>query len=218
MDLESLNLKIKKVKYEAKEGELNEIDAASDPLEQFVGWFEEALQHESSDPTAMVLSTIDTAHCPDSRVVLLKEVTPQGFIFFTNYRSNKAQQLDMHQVAAINFHWPNFTRQIRIKGRVQKIERQKSDEYFATRARGMQLAAQSSPQSAVIANREELDARVQAMEAKFQDQPVPCPEHWGGYILIPTEYEFFQSRKWRMHDRLAYRLGDKGWERVRLAP
>ncbi len=218
MKISKINQKIQNIAKEDKESNLLETDVKADPFEQFVDWFEQALQSEPYDPSAMVLATVDEKGQPDTRVVLLKELTDQRLIFFTNYLSNKARQLAHNDVAAINFYWPHVARQVRIKGKVVKTSRAKSEAYFATRAREAQIGAHASLQSSVISNRSEIDNKIKVLSEKFSDQEIPCPENWGGYELIPFEYEFFQGKKWRVHDRLRYTLHDKKWKLVRLAP
>jgi len=218
MDLADLNRKIMNIKSNPRHQALRKKDAKADPFEQFVIWFNEALQFEPYPANAMVLATVDEKGEPDARVVLLKELESHCFIFYTNYESKKAKQLSKHNAAALNFYWPHTARQVRIRGKVKKVERSKSESYFATRPRETQLGAQAWIQSTVLANREELNTKFNEAEKKFSGRVVPCPDYWGGYALVPFEYEFFQSRDWRAHDRLLYILENQRWKIMRLAP
>lgn len=219
MDLSEINHKIKNMKREDEEFELREESVKLDPFELFVIWFNEALQSGmQEDPTAMVLATVDENNQPDTRVVLLKELENQQFIFYSHYDSKKAHDLSKNNVAAINFYWPYHSRQIRIRGRVEKVKREKSENYFATRPRQTQLTTHAWTQSSSLTNRKEMDNEIKRLSEKFSNKPIPCPENWGGFVLVPFEYEFFQGRKWRMHDRLFYTLDNKTWKMKRLAP
>lgn len=218
MNLVEINELIKKIQRQSGQEKLQENLVSSNPLELFVNWFDAAIHSDLYDPSAMVLATVDEKGFPDTRVVLLKQIKEEGFVFFTNYQSKKGLQLEKNNVAAINFYWPRLVKQIRIRGRVQKISRQESEAYFSSRPRETRIATHASLQSSVIENREALDARVKQFSEQFQDKDVPCPAHWGGYILTPFEYEFFQGRSWRTHDRLLYVLENKQWKLMRLAP
>lgn len=217
-DLIDINKKIQNIKRSNGSFALQETAAKSHPFEQFLVWFNEALELENGYPNAMILATVDEHGFPDTRVVLLKELRDQQFIFYTNYQSHKAKQLEKNPVAALNFYWPDFSRQIRIRGRVEKIDHHTSDLYFATRPREAQLGAHASQQSSVLPNRETMDKKIEQLSEKFSDQPIPRPEYWGGYALSPIEYEFFQGRQWRMHDRLFYILKEGEWNISRLSP
>jgi pyridoxamine 5'-phosphate oxidase len=218
MDLSNTNKKIHNINRKDIEFELSENNVNSHPFVQFVDWFDKALMSETYDPSAMVLATVDEKGNPDARVVLLKELSDYHLIFYTNYNSNKARQLAQHDIAALNFYWPSLARQVRVRGRVIKIDRQKSESYFATRPREAQIGAHASHQSTVIQSRVDLDNKVKQISEKFLNKQIPCPKDWGGYELIPFEYEFFQGKKWRVHDRLLYTLKDDEWKLVRLAP
>lgn len=218
MDLANINQRIKKIKRQDGQGELQDIACKANPFEQFIDWFNEVLDSGIYDPSAMVLATVDQTGRPDTRVVLLKELEENRFIFFTNYTSKKAQDLAVNNFVAVNFYWPSLVRQVRIRGFVVKVDREKSANYFATRPREAQLGVYASNQSTVIPNREALDAKFQRYSEEFAKKDIPCPDYWGGYALTPIEYEFFQGRKWRSHDRIFYSIQDNQWHKVRLSP
>ncbi|MFY7697502.1 MAG: pyridoxamine 5'-phosphate oxidase [Legionella sp.] len=197
---------------------LSDHDVLSSPFDQFDHWFKQVLQTDNLDPTAMVLSTVDEHGLPDSRVVLLKSVDHNNFVFYTNYQSHKALQLEKTPYAALNFFWPQLARQIRIRGHVKKTSIQQSDDYFLSRPLMSQLSAMASPQSQVINNQEELNQRLETLFRLYQKQPIVRPENWGGYILSPQEFEFWQGRDNRLHDRVHYYLDGMNWMHCRLAP
>ena len=199
---------------------LAETDVLPDALQQFRQWLDEALAARLEEPTALTLSTVNAAGQPSSRVVLLKGLPDDaGFLFYTNYDSRKGQELAAQPLAALNFFWPGLERQVRVEGRVEKAPAELSTEYFQSRPRGSQLGAWASPQSRVIGSREELEAREHELEKRFKDQdPLPRPAHWGGYILRPHRVEFWQGRPSRLHDRIVYERAGQGWQRSRLAP
>ena len=191
----------------------------TDPFRQFEHWFQEALKAEVLEPNAMTLATVDAQGHPSARIVLLKSVDPAGFVFFTNYQSSKGQQLAANPQAALVFFWKELERQVRIEGRVEKISRAESERYFQSRPRGSQIGAAASNQSQVVANRTVLETRFQDLEARYVEQDIPTPAHWGGYRLTPDLLEFWQGRRNRLHDRLRYRLLDSGdWSIERLEP
>lgn len=198
--------------------DLLEDQAGNDPLTLFDTWLEKAIEVCPDDPTAMTLSTVDNNGWPHSRIVLLKQRNESGFSFFTNYDSEKAQQLAQNNKASMTFFWPALSRQIRIEGTIEKVARNVSESYFASRPRGSQLAARTSQQSAVIASRDILQKAFDDEEQAFSDKEVPCPENWGGYILKPTFIEFWQGRPSRLHDRICYTPVDDNWVRTRKAP
>ena len=191
----------------------------TDPFRHFEHWFQEALKAEVLEPNAMTLATVDAQGHPSARIVLLKRVDSNGFVFFTNYQSSKGQQLAANPQAALVFFWKELERQVRIEGRVEKISRAESERYFQSRPRGSQIGAAASNQSQVVANRTVLEARFQDLEARYAEQDIPTPAHWGGYRLTPDLLEFWQGRRNRLHDRLRYRLLDSGdWSIERLEP
>ncbi len=192
--------------------------AAKSPFEQFHLWFQEVLASEASDPTAMVLSTVDEDGCPDSRVVLLKGIQDEQFVFFTNYKSAKAQQIGSNQKVSMNFYWPQMARQVRVKGIARKTDKQVSDEYFSSRPELSQYSAVVSPQSQAIPSRELLERQFNELVQKHQQKPLLRPNFWGGYQVSPFEFEFWQGRDNRLHDRIQYTLKDHQWHKARLAP
>ena len=200
-------------------GELNldENSVQDNPIDQFKIWFNEVLAEELHDPTAMVLSTLDKQGFPDSRVVLLKGIEEDKFVFYTNYLSAKGLQLEHHPQAALNFYWPHMARQVRVRGVVEKIKPELSDNYFSSRPFNSQLGAIVSPQSQKIENRAFLEDALKDLIQK-QDQQITRPEHWGGYSLTPDYIEFWQGRDNRLHDRIAYCRQNNYWAHYRLAP
>jgi pyridoxamine 5'-phosphate oxidase len=203
----------------ARDG-LTESQAPEEPFALFHQWFGEAVKTEVSpvEANAMTLATVDADGRPHCRVLLLKGLDAQGFTFFSNYESAKGQQMIARPFAAMTFFWPTLERQVRIEGRVAKVSHEESDAYFQVRPLGSRLGAWASPQSRVIADREALEGLLKATEARFSDTQPDCPDHWGGYRLVPDRIEFWQGRPSRLHDRLNYRLVDGQWTRERLAP
>jgi pyridoxamine 5'-phosphate oxidase len=197
---------------------LSEASVEHDPIAQFARWYDDARAAERPLPHAVALATSTPAGRPSLRMVLLKDFDSRGFVFFTNYRSRKGHELAGNPHASLLFYWGNLERQVRIEGRVTKVSRRESDEYFRTRPRGSQLGAWASPQSAVLADRAELDRRFAAIAAKYPDH-VARPPQWGGYRLTPAVIEFWQGRADRLHDRLCFVLHRDGrWHISRLAP
>lgn len=198
---------------------LNREELDPDPVNFFSRWLEEAQQAGLLEPNAMVLSTVDAEGQTWSRVVLLKAIDANGFAFFTNYKGSKARHLDHEPRAALTFWWGAMERQVNITGRIRKTSREISEQYFANRPRPSQLGAIASPQSSVISGRMELESRYAEAERQFQDQEIPCPEHWGGYLLEPQTIEFWQGRRSRLHDRFRFtREKSAGWKVEQLAP
>ncbi|MCB0854416.1 MAG: pyridoxamine 5'-phosphate oxidase, partial [Bacteroidetes bacterium] len=198
-------------------GELHESQIAKSPVIQFEKWFEEALMAEISEVNAMTLATVFSQQ-PTIRVVLLKGLDEKGFVFFTNYESRKAQEIAGNPKAAVNFFWKELHRQIRIEGRIEKISFEESNTYYQSRDRGSRIGAWASPQSQVIENREELEDRVNEFTQKYEGkEEIPCPEHWGGYRLVPHYFEFWQGRPSRLHDRIVYEKEGNVWKIQRLA-
>lgn len=191
-----------------------------DPLSQFNLWFEQALFAGLTEPNAMTLATADREGSVSARIVLLKEIDDKGFVFYTNYNSQKARQLEENPRASLVFFWAELERQVRIEGVVSKVSDEESDEYFESRPRESQLGAWASDQSEIVQTREELFKNYRKLEKEFEGQQIPRPAHWGGYRLIPDRVEFWQGRPGRMHDRILYTLSNDrtAWEKQRLAP
>ena len=190
-----------------------------DPIKQFQAWLNDAIAAKLPLPEAMNLATATPEGRPSSRVVLLKQVDDTGFVFFTNYHSAKAQQLESNPYAALVFYWPQLDRQVRIEGKVERTSVAESAEYFQTRPRESQIGAWASPQSTVITGREVLEERVKELEMYYRDREIECPGHWGGYRLRPDRIEFWKNRVGRLHDRILYeRSADGTWAIKRLAP
>jgi len=200
-----------------EKAELDENASAADPLHQFQRWFEEAVSGQLPEPNAMTLATVGAGGRPSTRVVLIKGVDERGFVWYTNYESRKGQELAAHPWAALQFHWVELERVVRIEGRVEKTSDAESDAYYATRPLDSRLGAWASPQSRVIPSRTVLVTAAAAAAARHALHP-PRPPHWGGYRLVPDSYEFWQGRKSRLHDRLRYRQDGSAWVRERLAP
>lgn len=198
--------------------DLVEANAPAEPLTLFTAWYTAAQQAPMVEPTAMTLATADNDGRPSARIVLLKGFDGDGFRFYSNYLSRKGEAMAANPFAALVFWWESLERQVRIEGRVHKLDSAASDAYFARRSRGSQLGAHASPQSRVIDGRDELERRVAETKARFADRDVERPEHWGGYALRPDRFEFWQARRSRLHDRLRYRANDRGWRLERLAP
>ncbi len=198
---------------------LDASDLASDPIEQFRTWFADAQAADIIEPNAMTLATADREGTPDARIVLLKEIRSDGFVFYSNYDSAKGMQLSATPKSAIVFYWDVLQRQVRVQGAVERISADQSTAYFRQRPRKSQIAAIASPQSRVIPDRATLEDAFAAAAASLDpDTDLPRPESWGGYIVVPEVVEFWQGRRSRLHDRLRYRRHDDGWEIERLAP
>jgi pyridoxamine 5'-phosphate oxidase len=197
--------------------ELGEDASHAEPLRQFDQWLTEAISAEIPEPNAMTLATVGSDLRPSTRVVLIKGYDERGIVWYTNYESRKAQQLAGNPYAALQFHWVELERVVRIEGRVEKTSAEESDAYFATRPLDSRIGAWASPQSQVIASRTVLVTNAAKYGAQYMLNP-PRPPHWGGYRLVPDRWEFWQGRKSRLHDRLRYSLQAGGWTRERLAP
>ena len=211
------NLHDKRKIYE--KSQLIESEIKENPIEQFRDWFLDASSNPTvSEANAMAVSTLEDDGCPRTRMVLLKEYTYEGFIFYTNYSSRKGKSIEKTHKACLHFFWPGLERQIIIKADLEKIAENLSDGYFHSRPKGSQLGAAVSPQSEVIPDRAFLEVKLKELEVEFENSEVPRPENWGGYIAKPYEIEFWQGRPNRLHDRIIYSLKDLDWEISRLAP
>ena len=198
--------------------ELSEDDVLSNPFEQFNVWFDEAKQSEIVEPTAAILSTVGEDNHPSARTILLKEVNEKGFVFYTNYESKKAKDIASNPNISLLFLWKEQQRQVRIVGQSEKISREESEKYFRTRPRESQIGAWASHQSSVIPDRKSLDNKFEEYRKKFGDKEIPLPDFWGGYVIIPNYFEFWQGRPGRLHDRICYKFEDQEWRIFRLAP
>ena len=209
------------LRQEYAQAELDRSHVADAPLDQFAEWFEEALDAELEEPNAMTLATTALDATPSARIVLLKGIDERGFHFYTNYDSQKGRELDQNPTAALVFLWKPLERQVRVQGSVVRMPPEESTSYFHSRPRGSQLGAWASPQSRVVDSRTALEDNLEAAQAQYGDQyEIPRPSHWGGYVVRPTEIEFWQGRPNRLHDRLRYRREDaqSDWTLERLAP
>jgi len=211
------NLHDKRKIYE--KSQLIETEIKENPIEQFRDWFLDASENPSvSEANAMAVSTLEEDGCPRTRMVLLKEYTYEGFIFYTNYDSRKGKAIEKTHKACLHFFWPGLERQIIIRANLEKIATNLSDGYFHSRPKGSQLGAAVSPQSQEIPNRMFLEEKLKVLEQEYENKEVPRPENWGGYIAKPYEIEFWQGRPNRLHDRIIYTLEDLDWKISRLAP
>ena len=194
-------------------------DVVDDAIEQFRRWFAHATNAAIAEPNAMTLATVAADGAPDARVVLLKGVDARGFTFFTDYRSQKGQDLAVHPQAALVFFWQELERQVRIRGTVRQLDRDESAAYYDSRPRGSRIGAWASEQSSVIPDRALLESRVHDVESRYPDGAAPpLPPHWGGYLVAPTQIEFWQGRQSRLHDRIRYCQAPGGWIVERLSP
>ncbi len=198
--------------------ELSEDSVSPDPILQFSIWMNEAMNANLLDPNAMTLATASKNGTPSARTVLLRGFDKSGFVFYTNYGSSKAHDLEQNPVASLLFFWVELERQVRISGKVEKISQRESQAYFATRPRESQLGAWASKQSTVISSREALDEQFDEMKKRFENKEIPLPNFWGGYRVIPHKIEFWQGRESRLHDRICYTLNEQNWKIERLSP
>ena len=201
-----------------EQGALEEHESASEPLKQFEAWLADALTGGIPEPNAMTVATVSADGRPSTRPVLIKGCDARGIVWYSNYHSRKGRELEANPFAALQFHWVEMERVVRIEGKTEKVSAEESDHYFASRPLTHRIGAWASPQSEIIAGRGQIVARAAEFGLKFGLSP-PRPEHWGGYRLVPDYWEFWQGRSSRLHDRIAYRLQDDGsWLRHRLAP
>jgi pyridoxamine 5'-phosphate oxidase len=206
----------RRLQYETAGLDIGDVD--TDPMTQWHHWHDDAFEVGVAEPNAMTLSTVDADGHPDARVVLVRGADERGFTFFTNYESVKAHQLAATPSAALTFVWLELHRQVRVRGSVSVLPATESDDYFDSRPHGSQIGSWASPQSSELDSRDELDQRVARFTADFGGRDVPRPPHWGGYRVTPTEWEFWQGRPSRLHDRLRYEAAGDGWNIVRLSP
>lgn len=210
---------IAEIRKEYSRATLDQTEVNKNPIVQFQKWFDEALKSQALEPNAMTLSTITETGKPSARIVLLKGVENNTFLFYTNYQSQKGKELDANPASALTFFWPELERQVRIEGVCTRVDEATSDTYFKSRPRGSQLGAWASPQSSLIKNRELLETRVKELEKRFEGkETLPKPKQWGGYAVEPLEIEFWQGRPSRLHDRIVYYKTDDVWKIHRLAP
>jgi len=190
----------------------------ADPIQQFTEWFDVAVDKIHHDPNAMILATTSANGQPTTRTVLLKGFDENGFVFYTNYNSRKSKQISSNSNVSLTFYWPDLMRQIHIEGKAEKVSAEQSDRYFKTRPDSSKLSAWASDQSSPISSREELENRLKEMEEKFDKGEIPRPPHWGGFIVIPDQMEFWQGRLNRLHDRIRYKKVKEAWMIERLSP
>ena len=197
---------------------LDEANVDADPIAQFTKWFDEAVAAQAYEPNAMCLATSTADAYPSARMVLLKGVDARGFVFYTDYRSRKGRELSENPHAALCFHWQELERQVRITGPVQRVSREESAAYFASRPLPSRMGAWTSHQSSEIESRAILERELASVQARFSSGDVPLPEHWGGFRVLPDEIEFWQGRASRLHDRIRFRRENGEWVRSRLSP
>lgn len=198
--------------------ELSKIDVDSNPFEQFRTWFDEGVKAEVNELQAMVVTSVSAEGWPSSRVVYLREIDDDGFVFYTNYNSDKGQDFSANPKMSFTFFWPELARQLHVQGSIEKISAERSDNYFASRPRLSQIGAWASEQSESLENRNELELKVEEFTKRFEDQEVPRPPHWGGFKITPRAFEFWQGRPNRLHDRMKYRIVDGQWTVDRVSP
>ena len=209
-------IRSRRIQYETEGLDLADIDA--DPVTQWHRWYDQAVEAGLVEPEAMTVATVDAEGRPDARIVLVRGVDESGLVFFTNYTSAKGTQLETTPVASAVFGWLGLHRQVRVRGHVERLDAESSSEYFASRPRGSRIGAWASPQSSVIADRDELDRWVAEVEARFPGDDGPRPDFWGGWLIRPFEWEFWQGRPSRLHDRLRFSGRPGDWTIERLAP
>ena len=210
---------INHLRYDFSKQTLDESEVNTNPIIQFESWFKEAVEAQVLSPNAMVVSTASKDAVPTARVLLLRNFDEKGFVFYTNHNSKKGNQIDHNPHVALTFFWPELERQIRIEGTVDKQTDEESDEYFVVRPEGSKLGAWASQQSSVVESRAVMDAKFKEMQNHFRGREIPRPAFWGGYLVKPTMFEFWQGRPNRFHDRIAYVQDEnRNWEIERLSP
>ena len=209
---------IQNLRTSYKKEKLKISDLSNNPIEQFKNWLEHAINSEALEPTAMSLATANNSGHPSLRTVLLKGITDEGFVFYTNYESRKGNEINDNNKVALCFLWKELERQVTIRGKAEKIPKDKSEQYFSSRPRGHQISAWASTQSAEIPNRQWMIDREEKITSRFDSGKIPYPEFWGGFNVNPEEIEFWQGRENRFHDRVLYKIVDKKWIKLRLSP
>lgn len=211
--------KVDHLREDYQRGALERKDLIDDPVAQFNAWISAAIEDELAEPNAMTLATVDAEGRPNARIVLLKGYDESGFIFYTNYESQKGKELEVNPYATLVFNWLEHERQVRIRGSVQRVSAEQTEQYFHSRPKGSQIGAWASPQSQVIPDRWPLEAKTAALKSEYADQEaLPVPAHWGGYRVVAEEIEFWQGRSSRLHDRFRFCKTGAGWMIDRLAP
>jgi pyridoxamine 5'-phosphate oxidase len=217
--MEELRNYLNSIRRDFMQHELNESSVEKTPLKQFSKWMEEAINAQILDPNAMVIATVDEGGKPSVRTVYIRDFNEEGIIFYTNFNSRKGKELSVNKNCSVLFLWEEVERQIRIEGTVEKVSDKISDEYFSARPRESQISAWASQQSEKIKSREELENKLAEYIEKFKDENVPRPPHWGGYLIKPNYFEFWQGRPNRLHDRVVYeKSNSNAWEIYRLNP
>jgi len=209
---------IAELRIDYTKGTLDIGDLAANPFDQFEQWFEQAKECEVDEPNAMCLATVDSEGQPFTRTVLLKGLSRKGLVFYTNYGSRKATQMEANAKVSATFLWLPLQRQVSVKGSVERVSREESEEYFVSRPIASKLGAWASPQSQVIPSRKVLEEKFDDAKSKFANGEVPLPDNWGGYRIVPKTFEFWQGRRGRLHDRFIFKLENEQWQVDRLAP
>lgn len=219
MSLEEVKNYLNSIRRDFADRPLDESSVKDNPFEQYAIWFEEAVNAQILDPSAMCLSTVNKDNRPSSRIVYMRDIISESFVFYTNYNSQKGEDLNVNPFASLNLHWSELERQVRIEGDVVKVAEEVSDAYFAARPKESKIGAWASYQSDLLADRGELEAKVKFFTEKFKEtEDVPRPEFWGGYQLIPAKVEFWQGRPSRLHDRIVFEKKNDSWTLSRLNP
>lgn len=209
---------LKKLRHDFAQQTMSKKDLDNDPFVQFKHWLDEAVKSEVNEPIATTLSTVSKYGQPSARIVYVRDITENGFVFFTNYLSKKGIDISLNPKGCISFFWPELERQVRIEGILEKVTHDVSDAYFNDRPKTSQVGAHASYQSQPLSSRQELEERIAKLSDKFEGSDVPRPSNWGGYILVPHHFEFWQGRPSRLHDRVAYNKDEDSWQIVRLNP